>query len=85
MFLLRRNLEEYAEPAARPDSGATPKPPLPTTDAGVAAQLLGERERRGLRAGYEVREQARASYLEMEYAGPRDRRARKGRITRTDV
>jgi superfamily II DNA/RNA helicase len=42
-----------------------------------------DKDMRGLRAGYEIREQARATYLQTEYAGPNDRRPRKGRITKT--
>ena len=87
LFLLRERLEEHAaEPEPAPASACGPvKQDTPAAPAGVTAQLLGERERRGLRAGYEVREQARAIYLENEFAGPRDRRARKGRITKTDI
>ena len=85
MFLLRERLEEHAaELEPTPVARAPSKTDTPA-DAGVAAQLLGERERRGLRAGYEVREQARATYLQTEFAGPHDRRPRKGRITKTEV
>ena len=85
LFLLRERLEEHAAP---PEPQPDPEPAVPhapRAEAGVAAQLMGERERRGLRAGYEVREQARATYLQTEFAGPRDRRPRKGRITKTEV
>ena len=86
MFLLRERLEEQAAPPEPPALREPPaKPETPPADAGVTAQLMGERERRGLRAGYEIREQARATYLQTEYAGPRDRRPRKGRITKTEV
>ena len=86
MLALRRRLEEHAggapeEPPAAPAATPTAGHPEP----GVAAQLLGERERRGLRAGYNIREEARATYLQTEYAGPHDRRPRKGRITKTEV
>ena len=86
MLALRRSLEDFAggsdeagagPPAAAPGPGAPAAP--------VGAQLLGERQRRGLRAGPEVLEQARSTYLQTEYAGPRDRRPRKGQITRTEV
>ena len=86
MFLLRERMEEHATPAEPPVVREPPaRPESPPADAGVAAQLMGERERRGLRAGYEVRGQARATYLQTEYAGPHDRRPRKGRITKTEV
>jgi hypothetical protein len=32
-----------------------------------------------------VLEQARSTYLQNEYAGPNDRRPRKGQITRTEI
>ena len=79
-------MEEYAAgmepPASRDDP---PAPEKPASRAAVDAHLLGEGQRRGLKGGQEVLEKARASYLEMEYAGPRDRRARKGRITKTEA
>ena len=85
LFLARERMEEHAEPAHEPALKAAPSPVLPAADPGVTAQLMGERERRGLRAGYEVREQARATYLQTEFAGPNDRRPRKGRITKTEI
>ena len=86
MFLLRERLEEHAT-APGPEAAPPVAAPCdaPPADAAVTAQLMGEGPRRGLRAGYEIREQARATYLENEFAGPRDRRARKGRITKTEV
>jgi hypothetical protein len=65
------------EPA--PDSGRA------TVDAAFAAQLLAGAPRRGLKGGPEMLEQARTTYLKNEYSGPADRRARKGRGTKTDV
>ncbi len=86
LFLLRERLEEHAaEPEPSAATGAPARPDTPPADAGVTAQLMGERERRGLRAGYEVREQARATYLQTEFAGSHDRRPRKGRITKTEI
>ena len=81
---LRRKLEEHADAPAPEAAEPAPQVP-PRADPAVAAQLLGEGPRRGLRAGYEVREQARATYLQTEFAGPHDRRPRKGRITKTEV
>jgi hypothetical protein len=66
---------EPVRPASSPRGPAAP----------VGAQLLGERQRRGLRAGPAVLEQARSTYLQNEYAGPNDRRPRKGQITRTEI
>jgi hypothetical protein len=86
MLALRRKIEEHAGGAPEEPAPAPAAQPEPTrADPGVAAQLLGERERRGLRAGYNIREEARATYLQTEYAGPHDRRPRKGRITKTEV
>ena len=86
LFLARERLEEHAaNPAPEPAGRVPAKAEPPPADAGVTAQLMGERERRGLRAGYEIREQARATYLQTEFAGPRDRRPRKGRITKTEI
>lgn len=67
--------------ASRPeaDDAAPPRP-----DLAFQAQLSAE-TRRGLRAGYEVRGAARRTYLGNEYAGPADRRARKGRLLRASV
>ena len=54
--------------------------------ASFAAQLLGQPGRkRGLKGGAPVLDEARAAYLEAEYSGPSDRRARTGRITKTEV
>ncbi len=87
MLMLRKRLENYAEgesgSASRPDGA--PEPEAPSAAAAVGAQLLGEGPRRGLRAGPEVLEQARSTYLQTEYAGAHDRRPRKGRITKTSV
>ena len=83
MLVLRERLEEHA---AEPDGTAAPRrSAVPPPPGAVGAQLLGERPRRGLRAGPEVLEQARSTYLQNEFSGTRDRRPRKGQITRTDV
>ena len=85
LVVLRRRMEEYAagfEPKSERDA---PAPERPAPDAALKAHLLGEGQRRGLKGGQEVLEKARSTYLNMEYAGPRDRRARKGRITKKEV
>ncbi len=51
----------------------------------VGAQLLGEKPRRGLRAGPEVLGQARSTYLQNEFSGSHERRPRKGQLTKTDI
>ena len=40
---------------------------------------------RGLRGGPKVLEAARSAYLEAEWSGPNDRRARTGKITKTEA
>lgn len=56
------------------------------TDAELAAQLMGQDgQRRGLRAGPSMADQARAAYNRVEWSGSFDRRARAGRQTRTDI
>jgi hypothetical protein len=68
-------------PDERPSAAAA----RPGSVSAVGAQLLGEKPRRGLRAGPEVLDQARSTYLQNEFSGVRDRRPRKGQLTRTDV
>ena len=77
----RRDDDGESGPEAGPAQAARPHGPA----APVGAQLLGEQQRRGLRAGPEVLEQARSTYLQTEYAGPADRRPRKGQLARTDI
>lgn len=55
-------------------------------DSGFEAQLLGQDgERRGLRAGPSLVDRAQSAYNRIEWSGAYDRRARKGRATRTDI
>jgi len=62
-----------------------PEPP-PAADATFAAQLMGQGgQKRGLKGGPEVLDQARATYLGTEYSGPNDRRPQPGRNTRTKI
>lgn len=85
MVVLRKRLETYAEGPAEPEDVAETLAPDAPSTAGVAAQLLGERPRRGLKGGQQMLEQARSTYLQNEYSGRRDRRPAKGRITKTEV
>jgi hypothetical protein len=89
LVVLRRRMEEYAaglEPRPQREDDEPPSPTKPGGAAAVQAHLLGqEGQKRGLRGGPEVLEKARSSYLEMEYAGPRDRRTKKGRIAKTEI
>ena len=55
-------------------------------EAGFSAQLLGQDgQKRGLRAGQPLISAAKQAYDRTEWSGAKDRRARKGRITRTEV
>jgi hypothetical protein len=49
----------------------------------IDAQVVGER--RGLRAGAQIHDQARASYNRTAWSGSADRRAPKGRSARTEI
>jgi hypothetical protein len=51
--------------------------------ATIEAQMIGER--RGLRAGAQVIDQAKVCYNRTEWSGSQDRRAPKGRTTRTVI
>jgi hypothetical protein len=58
-----------------------PPPAAPATGAAAFdAQLLGQDgQKRGLRAGPQAIDVAKASYNRVEWSGAKDRRARKGR------
>lgn len=65
-----------------------PQPaPSPLDSASVyAAQLLGQSgQKRGLRGGKPVLDEARAAYLGAEYSGEHDRRPPKGLLKKTDI
>lgn len=99
--LVRRANRAEAERAAdtRASAGGNPLVPVdpvaPTRtfkDDGrsghseLSAQLMGQMtERRGLRAGAPLLDTARHAYNRIEWSGSYDRRARKGRQTRTDI
>jgi hypothetical protein len=59
-------------------------PRTPTASAAaIEAQLLGER--RGLRAGASVIDEAKVTYNRTEWSGSKDRRAPKGRKAKTNI
>jgi hypothetical protein len=63
-----------------------PRDERPGGAAHFTAQLIGQDgEKRGLKAGALLIEAAKQTYSKIEWSGSRDRRARKGRITRTEV
>jgi hypothetical protein len=59
-----------------------PKGPVGSA-AQIEAQLIGER--RGLRAGPTIHDEAKVSYNRTEWSGRVDRRAPKGRVTKTEI
>jgi hypothetical protein len=52
-------------------------------ETAIRAQVIGER--RGLRAGPQVHDEARGAYNSVEWSGSRDRRRPKGGATKTKV
>ena len=92
----RKARAERAEDAPEATGAQLPVPvepasrlePAPDAVTGSAfdAQLLGqEGQKRGLRAGSTVIDTAKASYNRTEWSGSKDRRARKGGITKTEI
>ena len=90
----RKATGERPEAAAEAPSANLPVPVGPATtipagsarasgDAAIHAQVLGER--RGLRAGPTIHDEARTSYNRTEWSGAKDRRAPKGRNAKTEV
>ncbi len=64
----------------RPEPAATP------ATAAYAAHLLGQSgQKRGLKGGPATLETARSAYLGAEWSGPADRRASKGKVTKTEI
>jgi hypothetical protein len=59
-----------------------PRTPVATA-AQIEAQLIGER--RGLRAGASVIDQAKVTYNRTEWSGSKDRRAPKGQAAKTKI
>jgi hypothetical protein len=68
-----------------PVSAARTLPPnTPVASAAqIEAQMLGER--RGLRAGASVIDEAKVTYNRTEWSGAKDRRAPKGRAAKTEI
>jgi hypothetical protein len=72
--------ERAALPVPVDASHASPRVELPPAAAAFDAQLLGQDgEKRGLRAGPQAIDKAKASYNRIEWSGSKDRRSRKGR------
>ena len=61
-------------------------PPAAAADSVFAAQMYDQSgQKRGLRGGQPVIDQARAAYLETEFSGPDDRRPPKGLLKKTEI
>ncbi len=52
-------------------------------DSAIHAQVIGER--RGLRAGPTIHDEAKTSYNKTAWSGASDRRRPKGRVTKTEI
>lgn len=73
---------EPADPPARP----APSPGADASGAAFAAQVMGQSgQRRGLKGGPPVLDEARSTYLGRAYSGSAERRPRPGKATDTDV
>ena len=73
-----------AEPARA--KRAEPKPATPLPDPAFEAQRLGQPgQKRGLKGGQEVLDQARSTYLRSEYSGAAERRPQPGKTTKTEI
>ena len=59
-----------------------PRTPIASA-AQIEAQMLGER--RGLKAGASVIDEAKVTYNRTEWSGQKDRRAPKGRAAKTEI
>jgi hypothetical protein len=72
-----------------PVGAARTVPPRDSRPAGAAvfaAQLLGQDgQKRGLKAGQPLFDTAKQTYNQAEWSGAKDRRARPGKITRTEA
>jgi len=68
------------------DEQPAPPPPRRGAFATFAAHIMGQTgQKRGLRGGQEVLDNARSTYLGTEYSGPADRRPRTGLIKKTEI
>jgi hypothetical protein len=74
------NVPALVEPAAEP---MAPGAKSPGGETAIRAQIGGER--RGLRAGPQVHDEARGAYNSVEWSGAKDRRRPKGGTTKTEV
>jgi hypothetical protein len=81
-----REPERAGLPAPIEPSPPPPRAEPPAAAAVFDAQLLGQDgQKRGLRGGPAVIDDARYSYNRVEWSGAKDRRTRKGGIARTKI
>lgn len=84
--LSRPGEETHLLPVVAGAPSEPPKPVAPPGPAVFAAQLMGqEGQRRGLRGGPPVLEEARNAYLGAEWSGGADRRPPRGAASKTEV
>ena len=63
-----------------------PNTATPHPDPAFEAQRLGQPgQKRGLKGGQEVLDQARSTYLRSEYSGAAERRPQPGKTTKTEI
>lgn len=82
--------DEAYEPSFLPvPVGSVSEPPRPDrrdAESAFEAQLMGQDgQKRGLRAGQPLLDQARATYSRIEWSGANDRRRRAGRNARASI
>ena len=90
---IERRSRERREDARRQFSTGTdlvpapqPTPSEPGAEAAYTAQVLGQSgQKRGLKGGAPVLEQAKSAYLGAAYSGSNDRRPRPGKVTKTEI
>ena len=88
-----RRASERRKPSTCTALVLAPAPPSPTpeasepiAEAAFTAQVLGQTgQKRGLKGGQPVLEQARSAYLGAAYSGAADRRPTPGGVTRTKI
>jgi hypothetical protein len=87
-----RRASERRKPSActalvvAPAPSPAPEATEPVAEAAFTAQVLGQTgQKRGLKGGAPVLEQARSAYLGAAYSGAADRRPAPGQVTRTKI
>jgi len=65
---------------------SSPAPEEPPAEAAFTAQVLGQSgQKRGLKGGEPVLNQARSAYLDAAFSGRADRRPKPGKVTKTEI